>query len=137
MGEHQVNDANDDAELRAVMRAILADVHALEEVIERGMIESGVRRIGAEQEMFLVDETLSVAPVATEVLETANDPRLTTELAKFNLEANLSPHEFGGKCLSALEDEMREVLEVARRAAAVHDAKIVLTGILPTLRKPD
>ncbi len=136
MGEHKVNEA-DDAELRAFMRAILADVHALEQVIERGMIETGVRRIGAEQEMFLVDETLSIAPVATEVLETANDPRLTTELAKFNLEANLSPQEFGGKCLSNLEAEINEVLAVARKAAAAHNAKIVLTGILPTLRKPD
>jgi CBS domain-containing protein/gamma-glutamyl:cysteine ligase YbdK (ATP-grasp superfamily) len=137
MGEQEVTDANDDAELRAFMRAILADLHALEQVIDRGMIETGVRRIGAEQEMFLVDDALSVAPVATEVLETANDPRLTTELAKFNLEANLSPQAFGGKCLRVLEDEIHEVLGVARKAAAVHGAKIVLTGILPTLRKPD
>src|SRR5680860_1812337 len=119
------------------MRAILADLHALEEVIDRGMIETGVRRIGAEQEMFLVDDTLSVAPVATEVLATANDPRLTTELAKFNLEANLSPQDFVGNCLRKLEDEIQDVLGVARKAAAAHGAKIVLTGILPTLRKPD
>jgi CBS domain-containing protein len=137
MGEHKVTKANDDAELRAFMRAILADVHALEQVIDRGMIETGIRRIGAEQEMFLVDEALSCAPVSTEVLATANDPRLTTELAKFNLEANLSPQVFGGTCLSALEAELLEVIEVARKAAAAHNAKIVLTGILPTLRKPD
>jgi CBS domain-containing protein len=137
MGEQEVTEATDDAELRAFMRAILADVHALEQVIDRGMIESGVRRIGAEQEMFLVDNTLSVAPVATEVLETAGDPRLTTELAKFNLEANLSPHEFGGDCLRALETEIEDVLGVARKAAAEHGAKVLLVGILPTLRKPD
>lgn len=137
MGEHGVNEPNDDAELRAFMRAILADVHALEQVIERGMIESGVRRIGAEQEMFLVDDTLSCAPVSTEVLATANDPRLTTELAKFNLEANLSPQVFGGTCLRALETEINDVIGVARKAAAEHGAKIVLVGILPTLRKPD
>src|SRR5690349_23734189 len=76
MGEHGVTEANDEAAMRAFMRAILADVHALEQVIDRGMIESGVRRIGAEQEMFLVDQSLSVAPVSTEVLATANDPRL-------------------------------------------------------------
>ena len=136
MGEHQVSEA-DDAELRAFMRAILADVHALEQVIARGMIETGVRRIGAEQEMFLVDKTLSCAPVSTQVLETANDPRLTTELAKFNLEANLSPQIFGGSCLRNLENELNDVIAVARKAAAAHDAKVVLCGILPTLRKPD
>ncbi len=137
MGEHQVTDQNDDAELRAFMRAILADVHALEQVIDRGMIESGVRRIGAEQEMFLVDHAGAAAPVAIEVLKTANDPRLTTELAKFNLEANLSPQTFGGSCLRDLEQEINDVVGVARSAAAEHGAKIVLTGILPTLRKAD
>ena len=137
MGEHGVTEANDEAEMRAFMRAILADVHALEQVIDRNMIESGVRRIGAEQEMFLVDQSLSVAPVSTEVLATANDPRLTTELAKFNLEANLTPRLFGGDCLRALETELNDVLSIARKAAAVHGARIVLVGILPTLRKPD
>ncbi len=137
MGEQDVTGGKDDAELRAFMRAILADVHALEHIIDNGMVERGVRRIGAEQEMFLVDETLSAAPLATQVLETANDPRLTTELAQFNLEANLSPQDFNGDCLHKLEAELTEVLEVARRAAAEHDARIVLAGILPTLRKPD
>lgn len=137
MGEHQVKEGSGDAELRAFMQAILADLHALEEVIDAGMIESGVRRIGAEQEMFLVDDTLSAAPLATEVLESADDPRLTTELAKFNLEANLSPQDFAGDCLRKLEAELEEVLQVARVAAAEHGAQVVLTGILPTLRKPD
>lgn len=137
MGEQQVTDQNDDADLRAFMRAILADVHVLEQVLERGMIETGVRRIGAEQEMFLVDRVGAAAPVAMEILETANDPRLTTELAKFNLEANLSPQTFGGDCLRKLELEIDEVLGVARKAAAAHGAKILLAGILPTLRKSD
>lgn len=137
MGEQQVTDQNDDVELRTFMRAILADVRVLEEVLERGMIETGVRRIGAEQEMFLVDRMGSPAPLAMEILQTANDPRLTTELAKFNLEANLSPHSFGGDCLSKLEREIEEVVDVARKAAAAHDAKILLAGILPTLRKAD
>lgn len=39
------------------MRALLDDVQALETMLEEGMIEEGVRRIGAEQEMFLVDHT--------------------------------------------------------------------------------
>ena len=49
MGEHEVSEQTGDIELRGFMRAILADVLALEQVIERGMIEKGVRRIGAEQ----------------------------------------------------------------------------------------
>jgi hypothetical protein len=38
------------------MKAVLDDLVALERMIEGGMIERGVRRIGAEQELFLVDD---------------------------------------------------------------------------------
>jgi CBS domain-containing protein len=137
MGEHKVDETTDDEQLRAFMKALLEDVRALETMLERGMIETGHRRIGAEQEMFLVDAGLKPAPVATEVLETAGDGRLTTELARFNLEANLDPLVFGGDCLRKLETGIEDVVGIARRAANEHGADVLLTGILPTLRKAD
>jgi CBS domain-containing protein/gamma-glutamyl:cysteine ligase YbdK (ATP-grasp superfamily) len=137
MGEHDVPDESDDRQRRAFVKTLLDDVHALEQMLERGTIETGIRRIGAEQEMFLVDASMSPAPVATEVLERASDPRLTTELARFNLEANLSPHRFGGTCLRQLEQELEDVVSLARRAAHECGAEVLLTGILPTLRKAD
>ena len=55
-------------------------------------IETGVRRMGAEQEMFLVDQHLRPAPIATwSFWHGLDDRRLTTEIARFNLEANLTP----------------------------------------------
>jgi hypothetical protein len=38
-------------------------------------------RMGAEQEMFLVDQHLRPAPIAVELLAGLDDPRLTTEIA--------------------------------------------------------
>jgi CBS domain-containing protein len=137
VGEQDVAEQSDDDQLRAFMKALLDDVRALEQMLANGMIESGQRRIGAEQEMFLVDASLNPSPVATEVLATADDPRLTTELARFNLEANLDPLRFGGSCLSQLEASIKEAVGVARAAANQHGADILLTGILPTLRKSD
>lgn len=137
MGEHDVTEQSDDVSQRVFVKALLDDVAALEEMLDREMFETGVRRIGAEQEMFLIDRAMGPAPVATEVLEHANDPRLTTELARFNLEANLSPQTFGGDCLRRLEAELVEMVGKARGAAAQCDADVVLVGILPTLRKSD
>lgn len=137
MGEHQVSEESDDEQLRAFMKALLDDLRALEDMLDSGMIESGKRRIGAEQEMFLVDSALQPASLATEVLATANDPRLTTELARFNLEANADPMTFGGDCLRRLETDLTEVVGIARRAANAHGADILLAGILPTLKKED
>jgi len=101
------------------------------------MFETGVRRIGAEQEMFLVDRTMGPAPVATDILARTDDPRLTTELARFNLEANTTPHVFGGDCLRKLEQELVDVVAKARAVANECGAHVLLVGILPTLRKSD
>ena len=54
---------------RQFTKAILRDLQALETMLQEGMIESGVRRIGAEQELFLVNEGMHPAPVGVEVLE--------------------------------------------------------------------
>ena len=72
-------------------------------MVEEGLIEADVRRIGAEQEMFLVGPGFRPAPLVMEMLQALKDPHFTTELAQFNLEANMEPLSFGGKCLSDME----------------------------------
>lgn len=137
MGEQHVSEQANEEQLQAFMRALLDDVAALERLLQEDRIESGVRRIGAEQEMFLVDRALRPAPLALEVLEQAADDRLTTELARFNLEANLTPLPFGGDCLRRLEAELSDVVGRAVEAARAVGADVLLAGILPTLRAGD
>ncbi len=62
-------------------------------MLDKGMVESGVSRIGAEQEMFLVNRLTSPPLTALEVLEKLDDGRFTHELGLFNIEANLSVQE--------------------------------------------
>ncbi|MBI4702607.1 MAG: CBS domain-containing protein [Deltaproteobacteria bacterium] len=136
MGSDQVARGADEPQMRAFTKAVLDDLRALEQLIELGRFETGVRRIGAEQEMFLLDASCQPAPVATQILERlAHDKRLAPELARFNLEANLSPHVFGGSCLRAMERELGEVIALVDQAAAELGVSVVLTGILPTLRR--
>ncbi len=137
MGEHNVDLELDELKVRAFMKALLDDLRALDFMLDNNLVESGVMRIGAEQEMFLVDENLRPAPVSVEVIKRANDPRLTTEIARFNLEANLTPLTLGADCFSQLETELSDVVSLARGAAHHFGADILLAGILPTLRKSD
>lgn len=122
---------------RRYMKALLTDVHAFERMLEEERFETGIRRIGSEQEMFLVDGAMRPAPIADAVLAEANRPELVNELARFNLEANASPRVFGGSCLADMEAELRELVGVADRSARTHGARVLLTGILPTLRIND
>ena len=137
MGEHNVDQELDEQKLQMFMKALLDDLRALDYMLDNELIESGVLRIGAEQEMFLVDENFRPAPVAMQVLEHAGDPRLTTEIAKFNLEANLTPQSLGGDCFSRMESELKEVLARASASAKIFGAEVLMAGILPTLRQSD
>jgi CBS domain-containing protein len=123
---------------RVFTKALLRDLAALEEMINSGMIEDDIRRIGAEQELFLVNDGWRPAPLAVEVLARLreNGP-FTTELARFNLEVNLAPQEFTGDCFRYLEDEIRELVGEVRSAANDLGAEVVMAGILPTLGKSD
>jgi CBS domain-containing protein len=137
LGEKEVRLEVDGAGLRLFTQALLRDVRALEQLLATGAIESGVRRVGLEQELFLVDDMWRAAPVAVEALELVDDPRVTSEIGRFNLECNLDPLIFGGDCLRRMEQDVDAVLETVREAVAQLGANIVLIGILPTLRKSD
>jgi CBS domain-containing protein len=137
MGDKQVTSEYDDQQMRLFTLGVLSDLQALENMLGSGMFEEDVRRIGAEQEMFLVDSAMHPAPIVMELIDEARDGRLTTEIGKFNLEANLTPRDFKGDCLRLMEDELYEVLDVVRKAASKFDSGVVLAGILPTIQLSD
>jgi CBS domain-containing protein/gamma-glutamyl:cysteine ligase YbdK (ATP-grasp superfamily) len=137
MGEHKVEDGSDPCKNRAFMRALLNDLRALEQMLDAGRFEAGVRRIGAEQEMFLVDRHMGPASVAPEVIENVSDPRVVTEIARFNIEANLTPRVLASDCFRRMEEEVVEVVRLVREAARPSGAEVLLAGILPTLQKSD
>jgi hypothetical protein len=133
MGEQNVRLNDDETVHQQFMKSLLGEVQALEMMLERGLFESGVSRMGAEQEMFLINSAHQPANKALEILDRIDDDRFTHELGLFNLEANLAPHEFKDKCLSKMEAEIREVHKHARETAARVGCDIALVGILPTL----
>ncbi|HEY8561111.1 MAG TPA: CBS domain-containing protein [Pyrinomonadaceae bacterium] len=137
MGEKKVSTAADEAQMRRFTKAVLNDLQALGKMLDAQMMESNALRIGAEQEMFLIDSAFHPAPLALEIIDAAKDKRLTTEIGRFNLEANLTPLAFGGDCLRKLENELDEIVGVVKRTAKEFGADAVLCGILPTIQQSD
>lgn len=139
MGEHKVSKLTNSEQRLTFVKELLQDVRALEYMLENDMFEKNITRIGAEQEMVLVDKkTLKIAPVAMEALELMPEyDWVETEIAKFNLETNLTPREFTGTCFSEMENENRDKLIKIQKKLDEIDVSIVLTGILPSLLKSD
>ena len=137
MGSFQVRAASAPHETRRFMHSLLIDLAALEKMIDDGMLEDGVQRIGVEQELCLIDRNYHPAPIITELLAEIGDDHFTTELAKFNLEFNLDPLALSGDCFANLEAMLHRYLGILDTALVKFDARAVLTGILPTIRPSD
>ena len=136
MGQHDVRE-RENTDLRSYMQAVLEDLKALERMIGDGLIERDVRRIGAEQEFFLVDDAWRPTPKQAEVLARLSEDYYTPELARFNIEANLSPQPLEGTCLSDMHAELETLVRDARAAAQAENARLLMCGILPTLHQSD
>jgi CBS domain-containing protein len=133
MGDQAVNRISGAEEMRNYTRFLLKDIMALEKMLSSDMFETGIQRIGAEQELVLLDKNWKPSMNNLEILEAVNEKHYTTEIARFNLEINLDPFEFKGNCFQRLDQQLRELLELGKAKAKELDTKVMLTGILPTL----
>ncbi len=92
---------------------------------------------GYELETWLIDHAAHPAPINEAFLKKANDPLLSPELAKFNIELNVQPEKLSHKVLSNFENKLDELLQHCDQTAASLDANIIGIGILPTLNDHD
>jgi hypothetical protein len=77
MLEADVSRYTDPGELRPFTQRVLRELHALAHVIAEDLIETGVRRIGCEQELVLAEQDWLPAPDNMRILEAIEDPQLT------------------------------------------------------------
>src|SRR6478609_7847406 len=134
VGQQTAGNATD---RRTAIRWMLRDLQALQAMLQAEMFETDVRRIGAEQEMFLVDASWQPAPGALAMLAALTGQPYTTEVGAFNLELNLDPQVFSGDCFARMHTQLDRLLALGHAAAETAGLHIVLTGTLPTIRKRD
>lgn len=133
MGDLNVAKLNTKKDRDNYIHHLLNDIKALDLLIEKGLIEEGPLRIGAEQEFCMVNDAFLPESKSLELLKDLNDDHFTTELVKFNLEINLDPLILGSDCFLKLHKQLEALLDKAKRAASKKGIKIILTGILPSL----
>ena len=114
---------------REFMSAILADLRALERMIADNRFESGVRRIGAEQEMFLIDQHWRPTRGVLQLLDHLRDSHFTTELGQFQIEANCDPQVFAGDGIARMHAQLDDLFDHARTSAGELGMGVVLMGI--------
>ena len=134
MGDFSVRQIRNAADKAKMYHHVLEDIRAFDQMLKEGHIETGAPKIGAEQELCLVDFQGEPSTKALEILENINDEHYTNELALFNLEINLDPLTLAGPCFSQMEKELLRLLGKGYQLAEKYQNNLLLTGIMPTLK---
>jgi len=92
---------------------------------------------GYELETWLIDQTGQPVAINETFLEKANNPLLSPELAKFNVELNVDPQRLSHNVLSTFERQLDKLWQQCSATASSLDAKMLGIGILPTLQDSD
>jgi gamma-glutamyl:cysteine ligase YbdK (ATP-grasp superfamily) len=106
-------------------------------MLAESRFDSGPQQVGLEIEVNLVDTDGWPSMANASVLAAIADPAWASELGQFNLEINLPPRPLAGDALARLEDQVRRSLNHANKRALEAGARLVMVGILPTLRESD
>jgi gamma-glutamyl:cysteine ligase YbdK (ATP-grasp superfamily) len=106
-------------------------------MLRESIFDTNLSLVGQEIELNLVDENGEPSMRNAAVLDAIANPAWATELGQFNIEINVPPRALSGDALAALEDEIRADLNAADTKARGSGSRLVMIGILPTLRQDD
>ena len=109
----------------------------LERMLQESRFDAGSRRIGLEIEFNLVDSLGCAAMTNADVLAAIDDPAWTSELGQFNIELDSDPATLTGSVFATLEAGLGRTLAHAFARAEAAGSRILMVGILPSLRRGD
>ena len=118
-------------------KRLRSNLKALETVLKRPGFGEGERSFGAELELYIIDNEARPLHINQEIIADLNDPQLTLELNRYNLEYNFSPCLVADNCLMHTQAQATEALNRINQCAASRGGSVVPVGILPTLEPSD
>ncbi|GAA5192040.1 glutamate--cysteine ligase [Ferrimonas gelatinilytica] len=124
-------------EVALFTRQLRQDLDTLGELLQTPGWGEGPATLGAELELYLTDPKQRPKCCNQAILAAADDPHLTPELNRFNLEYNCPYTAFSGAPFTTLARTMRTQLEKLRQLGRTQECEITAIGILPTLRADD
>ncbi|WP_295696706.1 glutamate--cysteine ligase [Lapillicoccus sp.] len=112
---------------------VRAGLDVFERMLQHSQFEFDRPMTGMEIELNLVDTDYQPRMDNAEVLAAIENPEFQTELARFNIEFNVSPRPLPGTAALDLESDLRTSLNEAEQRSREVGSHIVMIGILPTI----
>ncbi len=125
------------ADFEEFTRRLKAETALLKQWLAEGRFGARGGVAGFELEAWLTDADGRPAPINEQYLRRMHDPLVVAELARFNVELNADPQPLTGAALRRMHAQLDATWARCGAGAAALDARILMVGILPTLRDED
>jgi len=137
MSGKSINSAKNIRARKAFTYHLLKDIEALDHMLNNNLFPDDIIRIGAEQELAIVDNKMKPTCKALEILKNIDKAEYTTELSQFNLEINLEPQVLKSGVFKLLHKKLKSHLAYLKKHSKDFNVEFPLVGILPTLERAD
>ena len=116
---------------------LLKDIETLDHMLKNNLFPDDTIRIGAEQELAIVDDKMKPTCKALEILDDIDNDLYTTELSQFNLEVNLKPLVLKAGVFKRMHEQLKIHLKNLQDKSKTYNVHFPLVGILPTIERAD
>lgn len=137
MSGKAINSTVNIKERKAFTYHLLKDIETLDHMLKNDLFPHDDIRIGAEQELAIVDEKMKPTCKSLDILEKIESDLYTTELSLFNLEINLEPLLLKDGVFHKMHKRLKAHLSHLRERSKAMHVEYPLAGILPTIERQD
>jgi hypothetical protein len=137
MSGKTINSTLDIKARKAFTYHLLKDIETLDYMLKNNLFPKDEIRIGAEQELAIVNKRMRPTCKSLEILKKVDSEFFTTELSQFNLEINLEPFPLKAGVFDKIHERLKEHIQHLEEQSKEFDVYFPMAGILPTIERSD
>ncbi len=116
-------------------QALEQETEIVRQLFANKAFDNSSRVLGYELELCLADSKGQPSRNNTDIINAANNPLFTSELARFNMEINGNPFPYTADSFELIEKDLSQLFGEAEQAAQTLDTRIGLFGVFPSLTR--
>lgn len=133
MGDEVSKDHFNPEDYQLFQQKLDAETEFVRSLFAENRFDNVTRKLGYELELCLIDADGLPAPLNQQILERADNPLFTYELAKYNLEINGNAFDLSPSVFKYIRQDLSELLSQVQRSAASYGIHAGMFGVLPSV----
>ena len=134
MGDEVSKDHFNPEDYRLFQQKLDEETEFVRALFAEKRFDNATRKMGYELELCLVDSDGLPAPFNQQILEKANNPLFTYELAKYNLEINGNAFDLSPAVFDDIQHDLSVLYAQVQQSAAAFGVDAGMFGVLPSLK---